>query len=169
MSGRSVSATESALPQQETEKTPGADSRDGDRSVAAVHPPLTAADRRAIEHLVTEDDTPVDNRFSEKQRRLLTGPLDLGTVLLRTRYRDRPAHAFGLIALGLALGSAMLLATTLTRALHPAWASTAVAMAILLGVSAAVFLASGWLAELLLHRSVGKSEAPGPQIEEACD
>ena len=101
--------------------------------------------------------------------RLLTGPLDLGTVLLRTRYRDRPAHAFGLIALGLALGSAMMLATTLTRALQPAWASTAVAMATLLGVSAAVFLASGWLAELLLHGSVGKSAAPGPQIEEARD
>ncbi|MDE0429859.1 MAG: Uma2 family endonuclease [Caldilineaceae bacterium] len=75
MSGRSVSATGSALPQQETEQTPGGVGRDGDRSVAAVHPPLSAADRRAIEHLVTEDDTPVDNRFSEKQRRLLTSPL----------------------------------------------------------------------------------------------
>ena len=75
MSGRSVSATESALPQQETEQTPGGVIRDGDRSAAAVHPPLTAADRRAIEHLVTEDDTPADNRFSEKQRRLLTSPL----------------------------------------------------------------------------------------------
>ncbi len=40
-----------------------------------AHPPLTAADRRAIEHLVTEDDTPVDNLFSGKQRRLLTSPL----------------------------------------------------------------------------------------------
>ncbi len=75
MRGRSVSATESAVPQQKSEKSPGADSRDDDRSVAAVHPPLTAADRRAIEHLVTEDDRPVDNRFSEKQRRLLTSPL----------------------------------------------------------------------------------------------
>ena len=28
-----------------------------------------------VEHLVTEDDTPVDNIFSEKQQRLLTGPL----------------------------------------------------------------------------------------------
>ena len=101
--------------------------------------------------------------------RLLTGPLDLGTVLLRTRYRDRPAHAFGLVAVALALGSAALLATTLTRALHPAWASTAVAMAILLGVSAAGFLACGWLAEFLLHSSNGKSEPPGPQIEEARD
>jgi hypothetical protein len=28
-----------------------------------------------VEHLVTEDDTPVDCIFSEKQRRLLTSPL----------------------------------------------------------------------------------------------
>ena len=75
MSDRSVSATESALPQQKTEQTPGGVGRDDDRCAAAVHPPLTAADRRAIEHLVTADDTPVDNRFSEKQRRLLTSPL----------------------------------------------------------------------------------------------
>ena len=75
MSDRSVSATESALPQQKTEQTPGAVGRDDDRNAAAVHPPLTAADRRAIERLVTADDTPVDNRFSEKRRRLLTSPL----------------------------------------------------------------------------------------------
>lgn len=31
--------------------------------------------RPDVEHLVTEDDTPVDNLFSEKQQRLLTGPL----------------------------------------------------------------------------------------------
>ena len=31
--------------------------------------------RPGVEHLVTEDDTPVDNLFSEKQQRLLTEPL----------------------------------------------------------------------------------------------
>ena len=31
--------------------------------------------RPDVEHLVTEDDTPVDNLFSEKQQRLLTDPL----------------------------------------------------------------------------------------------
>ncbi len=31
--------------------------------------------RPSVEHLVTEADTPVDNTFSEKQRRLLTEPL----------------------------------------------------------------------------------------------
>ena len=101
--------------------------------------------------------------------RLLTGLLDLGTVLLRTRYRARPAHAFGLVALALALGSAAMLATTMTQALHPAWASTAFGMAILLGVSAAVFLACGWLAEFLLHSSMDKSAPPAPRIEEARD
>ena len=75
MPASSASTTGSALPHQKREKTPGADKPASDRRVAAVHPPLTAADRRAIEHLVTEDDTPVDNRFSEKQRRLLTSPL----------------------------------------------------------------------------------------------
>ena len=31
--------------------------------------------RPVVDHLVTEDDTPVDNVFSEKQMRLLTEPL----------------------------------------------------------------------------------------------
>jgi len=48
-----------------------------------VNPPLREEDMTAemligeldISHLVTEDDTPVDNLFSEKQQRLLTEPL----------------------------------------------------------------------------------------------
>jgi Uma2 family endonuclease len=41
-----------------------------------VHEPsLLAEYRRLAEHLVTEDDEPVDNLFSEKQQRLLTEPL----------------------------------------------------------------------------------------------
>lgn len=36
---------------------------------------LTPDVRPSVEHLVTEDDTPVDNLFSEKQQRLLTEPL----------------------------------------------------------------------------------------------
>ncbi len=37
--------------------------------------PLPMEHRPSVEHLVTEDDTPVDNIFSEKQQRLLTEPL----------------------------------------------------------------------------------------------
>ena len=36
---------------------------------------LSPEDILAIEHMVTEDDTPVDNWFSEQQQRLLTRPL----------------------------------------------------------------------------------------------
>ena len=44
-------------------------------SAAVAHETLSPEDALAIERLVTEDDTPVDNLFSEKQRRLLTRPL----------------------------------------------------------------------------------------------
>ncbi len=37
--------------------------------------PIPVAPQPAIDHLVTEDDIPVDNFFSEKQQRLLTEPL----------------------------------------------------------------------------------------------
>jgi Uma2 family endonuclease len=43
-----------------------------ERSPAAELPPEL---RPCVDHLVTEDDTPVDNMFSEKQQRLLTEPL----------------------------------------------------------------------------------------------
>lgn len=45
---------------------------------SVTHEPLTPLPRElrpSVEHLVTEDDTPVDNLFSEKQQRLLTEPL----------------------------------------------------------------------------------------------
>src|SRR4051794_20140045 len=44
----------------------------------AEREPLTALPpefRPSVEHLVTEDDTPVDSVYSEKQMRLLTRPL----------------------------------------------------------------------------------------------
>jgi Uma2 family endonuclease len=44
-------------------------------SQTLVEAPLDRAVEQAIEHLVTEDDEPVDNLFSEKQQRLLTRSL----------------------------------------------------------------------------------------------
>lgn len=49
---------------------PQVDSGDGPRSTA-----LTPDEWPDMSHIVTEDETPVDNIFSEKQQRLLTGPL----------------------------------------------------------------------------------------------
>ena len=42
---------------------------------AVTRADLSPEDILAIEHMVTEDDTPVDNWFSEQQQRLLTHPL----------------------------------------------------------------------------------------------
>ena len=89
MTKSAVSPAASSPPHQKTTVTSPALSQENDRGVLPAHPPLTPADMRAVEHLVTEDDTPVDNRFSEKQRRLLTSPL----VHLLGRARPRtPLH-----------------------------------------------------------------------------
>jgi hypothetical protein len=101
--------------------------------------------------------------------RLPKGFLDLGTVLLRTRYRDRPAHAFGLFALALASAAVALLAISLTPVLRPAWASAAFAIAIPLSAGAAIFLACGWLAEFLIQSYMSESTFRSPGIEEARD
>jgi Uma2 family endonuclease len=45
------------------------------QSPSNVTPALPQELHPNVEHLVTEDDTPVDNVFSEKQQRLLTEPL----------------------------------------------------------------------------------------------
>jgi Putative restriction endonuclease len=47
-------------------------------SIASQHEPLTVLPpelRPSVEHLVTEDDAPVDSVYSEKQMRLMTRPL----------------------------------------------------------------------------------------------
>ena len=69
------SAAKTKAPNRKTEAPPGAFNAAEAPIVGAAHPPLSADDIRAVEHLVTEDDTPVPNRFSEKQRRLLTSSL----------------------------------------------------------------------------------------------
>jgi Uma2 family endonuclease len=56
----------------------------GESAAAAPAPPV----RPCLDHIVTEDDTPVDNMYSEKQQRLLTEPLysswDAGRPFLAT-------------------------------------------------------------------------------------
>ena len=56
----------------------------GESVAAAPAPPV----RPCLDHIVTEDETPVDNMYSEKQQRLLTEPLysswDAGRPFLAT-------------------------------------------------------------------------------------
>lgn len=75
--------------------------------------------------------------------RLFKGFLDLGTVVLLTRYAQRPMHAFGLAAM------VMLVAGILLA--FASWPYALFGIAAL--VSAVVLLAAGYLAELLTNRS----------------
>ncbi|MYC95300.1 MAG: Uma2 family endonuclease [Caldilineaceae bacterium SB0661_bin_32] len=72
-----ASARRASPPELEAtaENDPTVTTRTNDAVVAPA--PLSPEDVLAIEHLVTEDDTPVDNLFSERQRRLLTHPLNV--------------------------------------------------------------------------------------------
>ena len=88
----------------------------------------------------------------------------MGTVLLLTRFEDRPAHGFGLIAttlasLGVLLGGGYVLLRS------PLWlVASAVAW-----VSAAVFLAAGWMAEVLLAAAPQSDSLPHAPIAEQLD
>ncbi len=72
--------------------------------------------------------------------RLFKGFLDLLTVLLLTRYAERPSHAFGLAAL-----LAFLLALVLAWP-YPLWSAAS-------AVSSVILLSAGLVAEILLHRA----------------
>ena len=94
--------------------------------------------------------------------RLFKGFFDLITVLLVTRFADRPAHAFGFAALGCALA-----------ALGPAAGWIAFPQMLPLGgwalffaLSAVVLFAAGWTAEIAVANASGERAAPRFDIEE---
>ncbi len=101
--------------------------------------------------------------------RLAKGFLDLGTVLLRTRFRDRPSHAFGLLALGCGLGALAALGLALAPWLHSTGSWAAMALTGALGAGALALLALGWAAEFLLHCSASDSPIVRPAIEDVRD
>lgn len=101
--------------------------------------------------------------------RLLKGAIDLGTVLLRTRYGDRPAHAFGLAALLLALAGAAVLGAAPWLGQFRAAGALLVAGGFL-GAASGAFLAAGWLAEALLSQSVHSgARSCQPDVRESRD
>lgn len=101
--------------------------------------------------------------------RLAKGFADLGTVLLRTRYKDRPAHAFGVMAAIVASKGLALLAVAATGWLpRPAeWAVIALGAALV--ASAPAMLAAGWVSEYLLHLDANSGRLQRPAIRDARD
>ncbi len=97
--------------------------------------------------------------------RLLKGFLDLVTVVLVTRFRERPAHGFGLAALGfLVLATAVL---GLHLLLYPSPLLVLLAMTLLLG--AIILIASGWVAEIIVARRPASDKLPHYSVEEQLD
>lgn len=94
--------------------------------------------------------------------RLFKGFFDLITVLLATRFADRPAHAFGFAAAGCA--SAALAAAAVWVAFP--WMSPLGGVALFFALSAVVLLAAGGIAEIVLANASGERAAPRFDVEE---
>ena len=101
--------------------------------------------------------------------RLAKGFLDLGTVLLRTRYRGRPAHFFGGVALACTLAAGILAVPSLARLIPRPAALPALLVAGAFAATGIVFLATGWLAEAQLDRGAPDPGLVLPDIEIARD
>ena len=98
--------------------------------------------------------------------RLFKGFFDLITVLLLTRFAERPSHAFGYVALGL-FGAGFI-----TGAVHlwqPASHFPFHLLAAIFLLGALVLLAAGWVAELLLAHGHRATSLPVYSIDEQLD
>ena len=97
--------------------------------------------------------------------RLLKGLLDLITVVLVTRFRERPAHGFGAAALGFLILAAAVLGLHLF--LYSSLLLVLSAMTLLLG--AIILIASGWVGEIIVARRPASDKLPRYSIEEQLD
>ena len=97
--------------------------------------------------------------------RLLKGLLDLFTVVLVTRFRERPAHGFGAAALGILALSAVVLGLHLL--LYPSLLLVLLAMTLSLG--AITVLAAGWVSEVIVAHRPTSDRLPSYSIEEQLD
>jgi dolichol-phosphate mannosyltransferase len=96
--------------------------------------------------------------------RLFKGFFDLVTVLLLTRFAERPSHAFGFAAMVLA--AAALLCSLASLALPYAWL---LAKAVILWVGVIVLLAAGWVAEVVVYRAPAAGRRATSLVEEQLD
>ena len=97
--------------------------------------------------------------------RLLKGLLDLVTVVLVTRFRERPAHGFGAAALGILTLSAVVLGLNLL--LYSSCLLVLLAMTLSLG--AIILIAAGWVSEIIVAQRPTSERLPNYSIEERLD
>ena len=138
-------------------------------------PVLVAAEGRRITEIEVTHHPRRHGRSKYGFSRLFKGFFDLVTVLLVTRFRERPAHAFGaagLVCLVLSLGlvvANLWLADRFPTTVSPVATVCLEFLAFLLGAAAIALPAFGWLAELIV--STGKEGRRGASywVEERLD
>lgn len=96
--------------------------------------------------------------------RLFKGFFDLVTVLLITRFAERPSHGFGFAALALGIGAT--LCSVASFFLPYPWL---LLKAGILWVGVIVLLAAGWVAETVLYHAPATHRPDGALIEEQLD
>lgn len=101
--------------------------------------------------------------------RLIKGFLDLGTVLLRTRFRDRPAHAFGMTAMACLAIAVVLALVGFGLPVPTRFAVVILPLAFVFVVWVPILLALGWVAEILLDRTTSRTTSVATSIEEIRD
>jgi dolichol-phosphate mannosyltransferase len=100
--------------------------------------------------------------------RLFKGFFDLVTVLLITRFAERPSHGFGFAALVLAAGA--VLCSAAAFALPYPWLYPWLMLkAGILSLGVIVLLAAGWVAETVLYHAPATRRPAGELIEEQLD
>jgi hypothetical protein len=96
--------------------------------------------------------------------RLFKGFFDLVTVLLITRFAERPSHAFGFAALAFGIAAALCSIAGLLLPYPWLWLK-----AVVLWVGVIVLLAAGWVAETVVYHAPGRRRPTGGLIKEQLD
>jgi glycosyltransferase involved in cell wall biosynthesis len=128
-------------------------------------PVLAAAKGYRVAEIEVAHHPRKHGRSKYGMERLLKGFLDLVTVLLITRFGDRPGHGFGWVGLVLFCVGAVAALLHLTN-LHPFGFAL---LAAVLGLGGFISLVAGWVAEVALAQRGPAERVPVYSIEEQLD
>ena len=138
-------------------------------------PVLVAAEGRRVTEIEVTHHPRRHGRSKYGFSRLFKGFFDLVTVLLVTRFRERPAHAFGaaglvclVLSLGL-VGASLWLPGRFHTTLPPVATVYLVFLAYLLGAAALALPAVGWLGELIVSTDKEGRRSASYWVEEQLD
>jgi glycosyltransferase involved in cell wall biosynthesis len=127
-------------------------------------PVLAAAQGYRVGEIEVEHHARLHGKSKYGFSRLFKGFFDLVTVLLITRFAERPSHAFGFAAV--AFGVAAALCSLASLWLPYPWLLW---KASILWVGVIVLLAAGWVAEVAVHNAPATRRPTAGLIEEQLD